>query len=75
MSGNQHWQSTCEMSWKDLAFAGTILEEWLATVSAVPYFGKRYGINFGPFPFAPTWEHVKRYRAVMEHYGAVMEPD
>ena len=45
-------------------------------MSAIPYFGKRYGINFGPFPFAPTWDHVKRlYRAVMEHYGAVMEPD
>ena len=53
----------------ELAFAGNTLEDWLASVSAIPYFGKRYGINFGPFPFAPTWEHIKRYRSFMEHYG------
>ena len=53
----------------EIAFAGTTLEGWLASVSSIPYYGKRYGVNFGPFPFAPTWDHIKRYRSFMEHYG------
>ena len=45
------------------------LGEWLSTVAAIPYFGKRYGVVFGPFPFTPTWDHIKRYMPLMDHYG------
>ena len=37
-----------------IPLAGVPLETLLDTVAAVPYYGKRYGINFGPFPFTPT---------------------
>ena len=35
----------------EISFMATPLEEWLATVSAIPYFGKHYGVVLGPFPF------------------------
>ena len=53
----------------DIPFKAIPLEEWLGTVSAIPYFGKRYGVVFGPFPFTPTWDHIKRYAPLMSHYG------
>ena len=53
----------------DIPFKAIPLEEWLGTVSAIPYYGKRYGVVFGPFPFTPTWDHIKRYAPLMSHYG------